>query len=332
MLDLADEIAMECRRAGAETTTVCWSEPVWYSSLRELPLDWLRGASKTDLALLDVGTARVNLAGPADPGPMVKIPSERWAANSEGADYAYRRYAERKPRSATLALTWVTPQRARSYRFSYSTWRRATEAALLADYAKLSSAGMKLRELLDAAREVHVTAKNGTDLSFRLAGRGSFVDDGVIDEGDVASGNFETTLPAGHILVAPDENSAEGTVIFDLPVPYRCKFIDRLSWSFRNGQITEFKASKNADAIVPIWEKSTGDKSRIGFFGIGFNHAARTGFLNNGIASGAVTLGVGDNSTLGGQNKSTFAFQGTLKKSTVSLDGRTIVSEGRLAI
>jgi leucyl aminopeptidase (aminopeptidase T) len=164
MLDLAEEIAMECRRAGAETTTLYWSEPVWYSSILELPLDWLRGASRTDLALLDIATVNINLAAATDPAQMAKISPERLAANSEGADYSYRKYAERKPRTGNLALPLVTSQRARSYGFSYSAWKRATESALRADYTKISAAGLKLRELFDDAHEVHITSRNGTDL------------------------------------------------------------------------------------------------------------------------------------------------------------------------
>jgi hypothetical protein len=53
--------------------------------------------------------------------------------------------------------------------------------------------------------------------------------------------------------------------------------------------------------VVPVWEKATGDKGRFGLFGIGFNYAARMGFMNATIASGAVTLGVGENKTIGAQ-------------------------------
>jgi len=332
MLDLADEIAIECRRAGAETTTLFWSEPVWYSSILELPLDWLRGASKTDLALLDTASVNINLAAATDPAQMAKISPERLEANSVGADYSYRRYIERKPRTANLTLPLVTPQRARSYKFSYPAWKRATESALRADYAKISAVGLKLRPLLDNANEVHITSKNGTDLRFQMAGRKSLVDDGVIDDADLSSGNFQTTLPAGDIHVAPKESSASGIVVFDLPVTLRGKLIHGLSWSFENGEISKFMAAKNADIIVPLWENATGDKSRLGFFGIGFNYAAKTGFMNDAIASGAVTLGVGDNKAIGGQNVSTFGAQATLKKSRVELDGRTVVSEGKLVI
>lgn len=333
MLDLAEEMAVECRKAGAETTTVYWSEPVWYWSLEKLPLDWLRGPSKTDLTLLDVATAQINMAATTDPRPMGKISAERWAANSEGADPAYRKAVERKVRGATLAIGVVTPQRSRAYGFNYPAWKRATESALKADYSTIAASCRKLRGLLDgSSKEVHITSKSGTDLRFRLAARKSWVDDGILDEEDLSAGTYDTTLPAGFINIAPEENSANGTVEFDLPVPQRGKLIKDISWSFTDGQITKFTAAKNGEMAIPIWEKSAGDKSQIGWFGIGFNHAAKTGFLNDQISSGAVTIGIGDNATLNGRNRSTFGFQGTLKKSTVKVDGETLVSDGKLTI
>lgn len=333
MLNLAEEMAIECRKAGAETTTVYWSEPVWYWSLENVPLDWLRGASKTDLALLDVATAVINMAGAADPKPMAKIPAERWAANAEGADVWYRKAIERKVRSATLAIGVVTPQRARAYGFNYSAWKRNMESALKADYSKIAGTGRKLRGMLDgSSHEVHITSKAGTDLKFRLASRKSWMDDGIVDEEDLSAGTFDTTLPAGFINIAPDESSANGTVVFDLPIPSRGKLIKGLSWTFENGQIKKFTASKNGDMVIPVWEQSTGDKSQFGVFGIGFNSGAKTGFLGDQIASGAVTIGIGENKIFGGRNVSTFGFQGTLKKSTVVIDGQTVVADGKLAI
>jgi leucyl aminopeptidase (aminopeptidase T) len=333
MPDLADEVTVESRKAGAETTTIFWSEPVWYWSLAELPFEWLRGPSRTDLALLDVATAVVNLESVADPKPMARISSERWAANSEGANHWYRKYIERKPRSVSLSLTSVTPQRARAYRFSYPAWKRNTENALKANYSRISTTGKKLQNMFDNSNQkVHITANNGTDLSFRLAGRKSLMDDGIIDDSDLASGSFETMLPAGFINIAPEEQSANGNVVFDLPVPQRGKLVRDLSWHFKNGQLTKFVAAKNSETVLPMWEGSTGEKSRFGSFRIGFNYAAKVGFLNNFIVSGTVTLGIGENKILGGENESTFGFQGTLGKSTVVIDGQTLVSEGKLAV
>jgi leucyl aminopeptidase (aminopeptidase T) len=333
MLSLAEDLAMECRKAGAETTTIYWSEPIWYWSLKNLPVDWLRGASKTDLTLLDVATATISMAGAADPKPMAGIPAERWQANAEGADVWYRKMIERKVRNATLAIGVVTPQRARAYGFNYSAWKRSTESALRADYSKIAETGRRLRGLLDGStREVHIKSKTGTDFRFRLAGRKAWVDDGILDDEDLAAGTFDTTLPAGCINIAPDEDSANGTVAFDLPVPSRGKLIKGLKWSFEKGKISKFTATKNGDMVIPIWEKATGDRSQFGLFGIGFNPGSKTGFLGDNIASGAVTVGVGDNKLFGGKNVSTFGFQGTLKRATVVIDGQTVVADGKLSI
>jgi aminopeptidase len=333
MTSLADEIAIECRKAGAETSTMYWSEPLWYWSLEQLPTEWLRGPSKIDLALLDVATAIINMEAVADPKPMARISPERWAANSEGADPYYRKLVDRKVRTARLALPTVTAQRARAYGFSYPAWKRGTERALKADYPKIAATGRKLRGLLEGSnQEVRIKSKNGTDLSFRLAGRKSWVDDGILDDEDVAAGTFQTELPAGYIAIAPAEDSANGKVVFDLPVPQRGKLIRGLSWTFQNGQITNFAASKNSDMVIPIWEKSAGDKSKFASFQIGLNTEAPTGFLNDYIHSGAITLGIGDNKALRGQNESTYGFQATLKASTVTVNGETIVSAGRLTL
>lgn len=332
-LDLADEIAIECRKAGAETTSAYFSEPVWYWSLQTLPLKWLRGPSMIDLALLDVVTAFVDVHEVADPRPMSKISAERWAANSDGADYFYRKFLKRKVRSATVTIGLVTPQRARSYGFPFAAWKRAVESALKADYLKIGTTGRKLRDLLDGtSQEVHITSENGTDLKFRLAARKCMVDDGIVDDEDLSAGVFQATLPAGTVYIAPEEMSANGTVVFDLSIPQRGKLIRRLSWSFENGEVRKFTAAKNGDMIIPLWEKSSGDKSRFGVFGLGINHVAKPGYLDNTIVSGAVTLGIGDNKLLGGKNESSFGFQGTLLKSKVEINGQRVVSEGRLLV
>jgi len=332
-LDLADEMALECRKAGAETTTTYFSESLWYWSLENLPLDWLRGPSKINSALLDVVSAFIDVHEVADPRPMAKISAERWAANSEGADHFYRKFLERKVRGATVTIGLVTPQRARSYGFAFPSWKRVVESALRADYSKIATTGRKLRELLDGtSHEVHVTSRNGTDVKFRLAARRCIVDDGVLDEEDLSAGVFQTTLPAGTVYVAPEETSANGTVVFDLPIPQRGKLVRGLSWSFENGQVKEFTAAKNGDMIIPLWERSSGDRSQFGVFGLGINHAAKPGFLDNTLVDGAVTLGIGDNKLMGGKNESTFGFQGTLAKSTVIIDGHRMVSDGKLLV
>jgi hypothetical protein len=47
---------------------------------------------------------------------------------------------------------------------------------------------------------------------------------------------------------------------------------------------------------------------------------------------GAVTVGVGGSQFMGGPNKSSFAFEDTVRAATVEADGKPIVRDGKLLI
>ena len=331
MLDLAEETAKQARLVGAETAITFWSEPLWYWSIESLPITWLKSPNKVDLTLLDVTTVQVSMTGTVDPTPMGRIPSERWTANAEGADPSLRKTLERKPRTANLNLGYVTTQRAAAYGFQFNEWKQNIEDSLATDFTNLQNTGKKLSNLVNkSTAKIQVTSNNGTNISFQLAGRKCKCDDGVLDEEDIASGTYESNLPAGHLRVAPDEESANGKVTFDPPVLFAGKRIENLTWTLEHGNVTEFNASKNAEMVLDLWKKSTGDKSRFGWFGLGFNPATKTGFTNDPNVSGAVSLGIGENTDLDGKNKSTFGLQGTISKPSVRIDGKVIVKEGKL--
>jgi aminopeptidase len=333
MLDLADEVARQCRLAGAETATAFWSEQLWYWSIETLPMEWLRAPNKVDLAMLDVATAAISMTGMVDPTPMSRIPADRWTANSDGANPYYRKSVQRHLRTANVNLSLVTSPRAAAYGFQYKEWKQNVEDSLTTDFSKLQATGKKLAGAINgSSAHVQVTSKNGTNVTFRLAERKSRNDDGVLDEEDLAAGTFETNLPAGHLRVAPSEESANGRVTFDLPVLFAGKRIENVSWVLKDGNVTEFTASRNADLILDLWKKSTGDKSKFGWFGLGFNPATRTGFMNDPNVSGAATLGIGENTDLDGKNQSTFGLQSTISKPTVTMDGKVIVKDGTIEL
>jgi leucyl aminopeptidase (aminopeptidase T) len=101
---------------------------------------------------------------------------------------------------------------------------------------------------------------------------------------------------------------------------------------FENGHVTSFNAEKNLDAFKSIFERGHGDKDKISSLTIGLNPRVRTGFLNDNLAKGAVTIAIGSNLSVGGKNNSDYGFQGTLSQATVELDGRTLVENGRIVV
>ncbi|HKW43689.1 MAG TPA: hypothetical protein VJP06_05815, partial [Thermoplasmata archaeon] len=56
------------------------------------------------------------------------------------------------------------------------------------------------------------------------------------------------------------------------------------------------------------------------------------GFLQDDIVSGAVEIGIGDNTEYGGTNRTEFGFGGRLTNATVRIGNKTVVDAGRLAI
>jgi leucyl aminopeptidase (aminopeptidase T) len=154
--------------------------------------------------------------------------------------------------------------------------------------------------------------------------------DGVIDDGDIAQGVVEDSVPAGAVTIAVEETSANGTAVSDVPTAWAGRTIRRLQWDFRDGRVTSFQGDANAKALKKQWDQATGDKDRIATMTIGINPKARLGFLSNSVVRGAVTIGIGSNELAGGKNVSSFGFEQSLTDAIVELDGDPIVARGKL--
>ncbi len=332
MLDLAEAFTIECRRAGAFTYTEISTDEIYYDTLINCPLTYLRTPNPFGLATLDATTANIFITGPQDPERMKTVPAERWDAMFKGSKPIFDKFLEKKIRSIGILLGHVTPQRAKTYGFSYAAWKRNMNAALAVEYEAMSKLGKKIRDTLEKTREVHITARPKTDLRFELKDRPVHVYDGVIDEDDIKKGALSAMLPAGSVEVAPNETSANGTFVSDFPEPQYGKLIYDTAWGFTNGKVASFKGGKNVEAIRATWDKATGDKDKIGAFTLGINPNAKTGFLNNSIVLGTATIGIGDNRELGGKNESDWMFSITVSKPTVKLDGKPILKKGKFTI
>ncbi len=108
------------------------------------------------------------------------------------------------------------------------------------------------------------------------------------------------------------------------------KWVGGVRFGFKNGTLTDYRARLNASLLTASYEKATGDKNKVALVGVGLNPKARTGFLQDSIAKGAVTLAIGGNDDVGGANKTDFYFPGVLTKATLTVDGHVIVKNGKL--
>lgn len=331
-IPLANAIALECYRQDADPLTVLETDEVQYGHLRILSEESLRTTSKHCLGLADYTKYYIWLGGPEDPSPMREIPPSKYSALFEGEKAHTDKSLKMGNLSAGLAVGQVTPQRARTYGFDFQVWKKMVEESMAVSPKELSDAGKRLEPALSSSGEVRVTAPNGTDLRFSLGGRSPRIYDGILGQEDIERGTLGVGLPSGAISVSVLEDTAEGTVVFDVPTPQLGKLIKVMEWSFQKGRLVELSAEENQAVVEELYKGAKGDKDRLGSLTIGVNPKAKAGFLHNDIAKGAVTLAIGDNRDLGGKNESDWGFPGTLGRATLEIGGKVIVKDGRLAL
>ncbi len=330
-IELAEQIDLECQKAGADPFMVLDTDKVFYGQFKNFSEENLKKVSAHCLGIADYARSYVYLGGPRDPGPMARVPREKFAAMFDGEEAHHVKNLEKKPKNLGVALGSITRERARVYGFNFPKWKQSVEGAIAVNYAKLQASGARAAGFLGQSADVRITADNGTDLRFRLAGesRHPDVDDGVISDEDVAAGNTDASLPAGVAWVAPIEESAQGTFVSDVGIPQVGRVIEGLSWTFKDGRAVEFTAKRNLIAAQTSWEGATGDRDRFSAFALGLNPKAKPGFLQSVAVAGAVTIGIGDNRDLGGKNVSSYGFPGTLVGGTVRIGGQVVIDRGK---
>ena len=332
-LALAEEIADECFRKGADVIMSLYTDKFFTSYYKHLSEESLRKPSAYCRSLTATSTAEIFMSALYDPLNLRKIDPKKQAADSEGENKAhYPLSKERKIRTLNIGLALVTKPRAKTYGFKYKKWKKMMQAATSVDYGKLAKVGRVLRERLMDARHFTVTGPGQTNLSFDVSGRKWYLSDGVVDQEDIANEDLDDQLPAGTVYVAPLEDSAKGQIAFNAGTPLMGRMTNGLQLGFTNGRVTSFEGNSSTAALKKMWKAGTGDKDRIGYFGIGFNPKAETGYTVNNVAYGAVSVGIGGNEFIRGKNRPGFFTLDTIVGATVKADGKTILQKGKLSL
>ncbi|HYM40711.1 MAG TPA: aminopeptidase, partial [Thermoplasmata archaeon] len=329
-LDAARDFIYQLRAAGAKPMFLFEDEGTHWRSVETLPPAKLGQVPKAEWAALAEADAYIFLPGPADIVRYRRNMAKMGAATAYNSEW-YRRGRKAGLRGARVLLGYCSPERAQAYGFDYAAWRAMLLEAGGADFGAISRRGKRLAALLSQDANVSVTAPNGTDLAFRLKGRAARCDDGIVDAQDRKEGEFMVGVPPGSSYVAPDEASAEGTVVGDLPIPYLGTLSRGVRFEFHDGK-GSWTATEGGEAIRANYEKATGDKDRIGALGIGINPAMKYGFLQDDLVAGGVEISIGDNTEWGGKNKSGFSHSARLSQATVKIGRKTVVDGGRLTI
>ncbi|MEB2361767.1 MAG: hypothetical protein HUU41_09145 [Bryobacteraceae bacterium] len=187
---------------------------------------------------------------------------------------------------------------------------------------------------------VRIQSPNGTDVMFRIAKRPFNVQDGDASAERVQAARVRVDrhieLPAGVVRVAPVEDSAFGSI--GLP---EARFGDTVAKGvvilLDNGRVTGVRAKEGLDAVKAALAAGGDAAMRFREFGLGCNPALAvpegSGLIPYyGYGAGVVRLSLGDNEELGGKVRGGFVRWFFLPDTTLHVDFRYLVRNGKLTV
>jgi aminopeptidase len=194
--------------------------------------------------------------------------------------------------------------------------------AVLLDWDAEAARMKKYAERFDAASEVRFVGE-GTDLRMSLEGRRALIDDGRVN------------LPGGEFFLSPNEDSAEGTILFDVPTAYAGTPVEDIRLTFSGGKVVEASAERGNDALYAALDADDGARF-IGELGIGCNPGitrSSRNILFDEKMDCTMHIAIGASYPIvGGTNASTVHWdmiKDLRKGGRIELDGTPVQEDGR---
>lgn len=334
-LPWAASAVLEARILGARPMLVVEDEETYWKSVDEAPVANVAQVGSHDWAALTASDAYLYFYGPMDVLREEKLPPAV-TGRVEATDHEWFRLVEKSGvRAARWDLGRTDERWARRFGVDLEKWRRELIEAATVDPRTLRKEGVRVAEAYRRGREVRITHPNGTDLTLRLAKRPPRVDDGVVDEDDVRSGNVFAVVPSGVTTIAVDETYAEGTFVANVMGVMFMRGVETPlgngRWRFERGHLTEYAFASGGDDFRRAFETLGAGKDRPGILSVGLNPRISTIPLLFDQERGVVTVAIGRNSPLGGATETPrFTTFRSIRGATLEIDGKPVVDRGEI--
>lgn len=334
-IDAMEYLATELRKNGAFGIIAYGSNRMQRMYYDEVPTQYDSQAPRDTQSLLRIADALVVFDNPNDPSVTAGVPAERLNALNKAFVAAFDTLYKRNIPLIDVG-NGLYPSAVTAQQFGITNDQLTTMFwnALTADYGQLHVGGQLMQKALAGARSIHVTAPNGTDVTFSAIGSKLYANDGTISSADRVAGGraLEKFLPAGDVSLIPAPGSANGKIVFG-NVYFNNVLVTAMTVEVKNGKVTSMKASTGNDDVQQFYATGGEGRDLFSYAAFGINPGLQyiegsSMFVSQ--AAGMVTLGFGGNYWNGGSNRSVFNFSGYVPHATVSVDGKLVASDGKL--
>ncbi|WP_375418360.1 aminopeptidase [uncultured Hymenobacter sp.] len=334
-LPLMEAVAVEVTRAGGQATMMLGTDKVARAELMEMPESAIQ-ADKTNNWLLQADVlitlpqyedGRAVMAG-VSPARMAKFSQVAAASGlTEKLDASKLR---------GVFVSYPNKSFAAAQQLDYPSYEQMVWGGIGADYAAIAGQAERLKQTLATGKKMRITSPAGTDLTLELGGRPVFTDDGVVSAADQQEKliyNRTAALPGGRIYGTCQETSGTGRLAAANDYISDGKPLTGFKADLKSGQLANVRADAGADAFQQQMAPYGPTAMQITNFSIGLNPVMKPQSdksYNPNTAAGMVYLRTGNNSLLGGTNKSPGGYSFPIANATVEVDGKVLVRNGQL--
>lgn len=182
------------------------------------------------------------------------------------------------------------------------------------NWEKMAGITKKIAETVNNYESIKIESKNGTSIQMSKNGREAKIDTGLITE----PGQF-SNLPAGEVYLAPVEGSTTGKLILEW-APTR-KLKSPVILHIDKGEVKRIEGSEKYIAYLEEKFSEKKENRNIAELGIGTNDKASRpdNILETEKILGTVHIALGDNSSFGGNVRTSFHQDFVLFNPTITL-------------
>jgi len=332
--ELLENLVVNIMKQGAHPILVTNTERTTLRSYDDVPASYDSIEDPWNRLMAEHADVWISFASVETPGLLAHVPPARIEARSAANNAVMNTVNKRNVRLVEIGNgLYPTAYTASVHGLKQDELARIFWAGIDTDPASLDAAAARVQGELSKGGEVHITGSNGTDLTFRLAGRKALVNDGAIGPEDEAAGGgaVQVYVPAGEVYTVPQPGTANGTVV----VPrflFQGKELRDVRLTFANGKLTAMEGPAGFEAVKARYDAGPKGKELFAGVDVGINTGIPANKILGWVPAGMITVGIGNNTWAGGDNAINFGFWWFLPGMSLTIDGAPIVENGVLKI